>query len=401
MKLRPGTPEEVGMSTERIQHVVELAEGWVAQGITPSLVILVARRGVIVLHEAFGLLTPEADSPPLELDTIFPLVSLTKPITATAAMILVEDGLLGLNRPVSEYIPEFVGEGKDAVMVHHLLAHTSGLRDEDVYPHVDRKRDAVKIPLPDETQHSRVNEWLFLGYDAPLRKPPGTEMSYCQYGYSILGEIVRRVSGHSLADFARVRIFDPLDMKDTYYVVPNFVSHRIIRRPPDAPYASEWPGLGGLKPRFGALGTRELQETPWAFAGAYATAIDMAVFGQMFLDGGSYGDTRILSPVTVAEMTRNQIPGIGSWYEGEWFSEASWGLGWDVHGSKKALHDGMLYSPSGFRHGGAGGVLLWVDPAYDIVGVYFPVVLQLTDKGQPEWPTDLFMDAVTAAIMEV
>jgi CubicO group peptidase (beta-lactamase class C family) len=80
-----------------------------------------------VLHEAFGRLTPDDDAPPVKRDTIYPLTSLTKPITATAAMLLVEDGLLGLQRPVSEYLPEFSGEGKQAVMVHHLLTHTSGL----------------------------------------------------------------------------------------------------------------------------------------------------------------------------------------------------------------------------------------------------------------------------------
>ena len=101
------------MSAQRVEHVVNLAKGWVDGGVTPALVILVARRGVVVAHEAFGNLTPEPDSSPLAHDTIFPLASLAKPITATATMILVEDGLLGLNRPVSEYIPEFVGEGQN------------------------------------------------------------------------------------------------------------------------------------------------------------------------------------------------------------------------------------------------------------------------------------------------
>ena len=132
MQLRPGEPEEVGMSARRVRHVGQLAAGWVAQGITSALVILVARRGVVVLHEAFGRLTPDDNAPPVKRDTIYPLSSLTKPITATAAMLLVEDGLLGLQRPVSEYLPEFSGEGKQAVRVHHLLTHTSGLRDEDV-----------------------------------------------------------------------------------------------------------------------------------------------------------------------------------------------------------------------------------------------------------------------------
>ena len=158
------------MSAQRVQHVVNLAKGWVDGGVTPALVILVARRGVIVAHEAFGRLTPEPHSPSLECDTIFPLTSLTKPLTATAAMILVEDGSLGLNRPVSEYIPEFVGEGKDAVMVHHLLTHTSGFRDEDVEAYTEKKKGSVEIPPPDETQHPQINE----SYSSDTMPPCGS-----------------------------------------------------------------------------------------------------------------------------------------------------------------------------------------------------------------------------------
>ena len=382
MTLRPGTPEEAGMSAQRVKHVVALAEGWVAQGITPALVALVARRGLIVLHEAFGRLTPESDSPPLQRDTIYPLASLTKPITATAAMMLVEDGLLGLNRPVVEYIPEFVGEGKGAVMVHHLLTHTSGLRNEEVNAHGEKKRGSVEIPPPEATQHPRVHERLFLGYDTPLWKPPGVEMSYCNYGYGLLGEMVRRISGKSLTEFARERIFKPLGMKDTDYIVPESVRPRIVRRPASAP---------------GAEFTEDPKtpETPGAAGGVFSTAMDMAIFGQMFLNRGVYGDARILSPASVAEMTRDQIPGIGARYGDEVFPAASWGLGWDVHGDKKrVLSDGALHSPRAFRHGGTGGVYLWVDPVYDIVGIYFSVGLQTTAR-------DLFINAVTAAVMDV
>ena len=187
MKLRSGNAEEVDISNQRVRYIVDLAKSWVTQNITPALVILVARKGVIIIHEAFGHLTPEPDSPPLQSDTIFPLASLSKPITATAAMILVEDGLLGLNRPVSWYIPEFKGEGKEAVMVHHLLTHTSGLKDEEE-TYANKRKGTVEIPPPDETQHPGINEYLFLRYDTPLWKPPGMEMSYCNFGYFLLYE---------------------------------------------------------------------------------------------------------------------------------------------------------------------------------------------------------------------
>jgi len=310
-------------------------------------------------------------------------------------MLLVEDGLLGLQRPVSDYLPEFSGEGKQVVMVHHLLTHTSGLRDEDVNAHAAKKRGVVAVPPPEETQHPWINEYLFLRYDAPLWKPPGVEMSYCSYGYALLGEIVRRVSGQALADFARERIFEPLRMQDTFYIVPDAVRARIVRRPLEAPVAATTASTGAP-----GLETREHQALPLANGGVYSTAIDMAIFGQMFLNRGSYGEARILSPVAVAEMTRNQIPGVSAQLRGEFFPEASWGFGWDIHGNKRALQGGSLHSPQAFDHRGAGGVLCWVDPVYEIVGVYFSVVLERIDDIRAKGCHDLFMNAVTAAVVD-
>lgn len=390
MKLRAGTPEEVGMSAQRLHHVVDLAEGWVAQGIHPALVVLAARKGVIVLHEAFGHLTPEEGSPSLELDAIFPLTSLSKPVTATAAMILVEEGLLGPNRPVAEYIPEFIGAGKDKVMVHHLLTHTSGLTDEDVNAHGDKKKRSVEIPPPEETQHPGIGEYLFLGYDTPLTYSPGTEQRYCTFAFELVGEIVRRISGQSLDDFARERLFEPMGMKDTAYIIPEPVGQRVVKRPADGPLA--W------------IDGREFQETPRAALGAYSTAMDLAAFGQMFLNRGRYGDARILSPVTVAEMTRNQVPGISARFVDEYFPEAGSGFAWFIRENKKVVDYGEpLQSAKTFAHSGAGGVFIWVDPVYEIVGCYFSVDLGPITVAEHYryWRADLFINAVMAAIVDV
>src|SRR5260370_38881942 len=123
------------MLAARVQHIRRLGAEWVERGQAAALTMLVARRGVVVLHEADGRLGPEADAPALPLNAVYPLASTTKPITATSVMCLVEDGLLGLNRPVHEYVPEFTGDGKDAVMVHHLLTHTSGITPESLGEH--------------------------------------------------------------------------------------------------------------------------------------------------------------------------------------------------------------------------------------------------------------------------
>jgi CubicO group peptidase (beta-lactamase class C family) len=375
MKLRPGTPEEAGMSARRVRHVAELAGGWVSEGLMQALAVVVARRGIVVLSEAFGPLTAEAGSPPLQLDSLFTLASLTKPITATALMILVDEGRVGLNRPVCEYIPEFVGEGKSAVLVHHLLTHTAGLDEGVTNRHAERKQGVVPIPPPEPTAHPEVHEHMFPRYDTPLWKPPGTEMLYSSFGIALLGEIARRVSGKPLADFARERIFEPLGMKDTYYSVPAAVRRRVALRPVDSPDAY--------------LDSIEVQEVPWAGGAAFSSAPDMAVFGQMFLNRGAYGDAEILSPACVAAMTRNQIPGIQARYGEETFAEASWGLGWSVESEKRAY--GSLRSPQTFSHGGAGGVFMWVDPTHEIVGVYFALQRERSQ-------VDLFMNAITAAV---
>lgn len=387
-RLQGRPPEDVGMSAQRLRHVAALARRWVDQGIHPGIVVLAARRGAVVLHEAFGRLSSDADSVPMPRDAIFPLTSLSKPVTATVAMVLVEEGLLGPNRPVSLYIPEFVGDGKDEVLVHHLLTHTSGLTEEDVDAQVNKKKGSVNVPPPDGSQHADIHERLFLGYDTPLTFAPGTEQRYCNFGVELLGEIVRRISGKNLAEFARERLFNPLGMNDSSYSLPESVRHRLAKRPPESPIA--W------------IDGPEFQATPWAYCGAYSTAMDMAILGQMYLNGGIYDEARILSPVTVAEMTRNQIPGVASRFVDEVFPEAGTGFSWFIREDKKVVGYGeTLQSAKTFCHGGAGGVFLWIDPVQELVGCYFSVdagPITVADIYRYSC-VDLFINAVTAAIV--
>jgi CubicO group peptidase (beta-lactamase class C family) len=135
--------------------------------------------------------------------------------------------------------------------------------------------------------------------------------------------------------------------------------------------------------------------------GVTSTALDMATFGQMFLNWGTYSGVQVVSSATVAEMTRNQIPGIGTTFRDRYYPEASWGYGWGIHGNNKWTYfDGSLHSPRAFNHGGAGGVYLWVDPIYEIVGVYFSVLAHMIPPANPMWCVDLFVNAVTAAALD-
>lgn len=377
MVFKFGSPQESGMSAKRIQYVEGLVEKWVKTGITPAAAILIARKGIIVSHKAFGKSGPEEAADDLKTDTIFPLASLSKPLTATCIMMLAEDGLLDLNHSISRYIPEFTGEGKNGVKIHHLLTHTSGLSDEDVGTTYEKNKNEIQIPPCEATQDPDILEHLFLTYNTPLRKLPGTKMEYCNYGYQLLGEIVRRLSRQSIQDFAKERIFDPLGMHDTNYIVPDYLQNRVVRRSEDYP-GGKW------------LTTQKAFKTPSAAGGVYSTVMDMAIFGQTFLNKGAYGNSRILSPATVALMTRDQIVGISAQYGEQVFINASWGFGWNISGSK--MDDtGSIVSENAYDHGGFGGVRLFVDPEYDVVWVYFCV------EGS-EYTRDLFNNSVMSAI---
>jgi CubicO group peptidase (beta-lactamase class C family) len=383
------------MSAARLRNVADLVRQWVDEGIAQTLEVLVARRGVIVLHEVAGRLTTAADAPPTPLGAIFPVASITKPLTATALMTLVEEGRVGLNRPVSQYLPEFTGEGKDAVLVRHLLTHTSGLREEDVEKYARGRSATPAARPPDPTIHPLLHQYYALRYDAPLWKPPGVEMSYADFNFELVGEIVRRVSGCALEEIGSSRIFRPLGMVDTTYCRADVPAKRRVRGPPAPPDP-----LGIPDPLGQAIDdAADTERISYGSGSAYSTAHDIAAFAQMFLNQGTYGATRVLSPPSVGEMTRNQIPGIGSRYLSEVFPEASWGLGWSIHGTKTGFVGGLC-SPGAFEHSGAGGTFLWADPKFEIVGIYFSATVRsyLPADSLRYWHSDLFMDAVTAAV---
>jgi len=397
--LRPGLPEAVGMRPDRVERVRDLCASWVKSGHTTALSVCVARRGVIVLEEAFGRLRPEEDAPALDTHAVWPVFSAAKPITATLVMLLAEDGRIGLNRPVKDYLPEITGEHTDEILVHHLLTHTSGYvfhTEPPLVGHLLHKiADGFEPPTPcPDTQHPLLHRLLSILWDAPLVCRPGEQMIYSNHNYELLGELVRRVSGRSVEDFARERLFGPLGMDSTWYVVPESVSPRLVRRPADAPFAApESPFMDGIE-------SRQMQETPYGGAGVWATVRDMAVFGQMFLNGGRYGDARALSPAGVAAMTRDQIPGVSANFFGRKISPASWGYGWTVESPAKWRYfHGSLQPLGSFSHSGGSGFKLMVDPSGELVMVYVEACLRShVYSGELYWNADLFENAVTAAL---
>lgn len=231
MKLQHGNPGDVGLIPARVERIKKRCAGWVEDGLHPALAVIAARKGIIFLEEAYGKLTPEADAPNLQLNSIFGIASITKTITSTCAMILVEDGLLGLNRPVQEYIPEFVGEGKEQVMIHHLFTHTMGSKDQIVADVINKKiEDEVELPEREENQHPLNHRILHYGYSAPLNSLPGEVMRYNNFGIFLLAEVIRRLTSMSLESFAWERLFMPLGMRRTHYVIPKELQPHVLLR---------------------------------------------------------------------------------------------------------------------------------------------------------------------------
>ncbi len=392
--LRDGRPEDVGLLPERVEAARRLCADAVKKGRTPSLAVLAARRGTVVLHDAFGQQDPGPNAPPLRKDAVFPISSLSKPMTATLLMMLVEDGLVAVGRPVREYLPEIGGEHAEELLVHHLLTHTSGYEDESAVVAGLQQIAAGTVPAMPPHAHAAHHLLLATLPHIPRQAPPGQEMIYSNFNYTLLGEIVKRVSGQLLEDFARERLFAPLGMNDTDYVVRDDQREKLVGRPLDAPMSqSIIDGIPGLA-------SEEWQLMPDGGFGAYSTARDIAIFGQMFLNRGTYDGARILSRLAVEEMIRDQVPGMGVKMRTMYKRQASYGYGWLVVADETWRYFSSALPPRGtWWHTGMGGIRLQVDPENELVTAYLEVSLEITeDLESPSWSSDLFNDALTSAV---
>jgi len=392
--LRDGRAEDVGLLPERVEAARRLCADAVKEGRTPSLAVLAARRGTVVIHDAFGQQRPGPDAPPLRVDSVFPISSVSKPMTATLLMMLVEDGLVAVGRPVREYLPEIAGEHADELIVHHLLTHTSGYEDDAAIAAGLREMAAGRAPQLPPHAHAFHHLILATLAIAPRVARPGHEMIYSNLNYTLLGEIVARVSGQPFEVFARERLFEPLGMSDSDYVLRDDMREKLVGRPTDAPLSeSMFNGIPGLA-------SEEWQRMPDGGAGAFSTARDVAIFGQMFLNRGHYDGTRILSRIAVEEMIRDQVPGMGVKLRNMFKRQASYGYGWLVVADEAWRYFSSALTPRGtWWHTGMGGIRLQIDPENEIVTAYLEVSLEVNDDLEPlSWSSDFFNDVLTSAV---
>ena len=366
--LTSGRPEGVGMSAERLQRINEMVQRYIDNKQIAGAVTAVARRGRVVHFGAHGLMDLESKRP-MRPDTLFRLASTTKPVTGVAIMVLMEEGKLRLNDPVSRFLPEFkeakvaVKEAADAelrlvpasrpITVRDLLTHTSGLASGGA-----GSAEAEKVFQSRTDTETLAGLIPRLGA-VPLDFHPGSQWRYSGLaGIDILGRIVEVASGQPFDQFLRQRIFEPLGMKDTFFVVPDDRQARLAtlyRRTPQ--------GLETMS-NFGWL------ESKTYFSGAgglVSTAEDLLRFAQMLLNGGQLNGKRILSPRTVELFSTNHV---GEMFVGQLGRPAGMGFGFTVEVVEDAVRAGSRRSNGSYGWDGAFGTHFWVDPKEQLVGVF-------------------------------
>jgi CubicO group peptidase (beta-lactamase class C family) len=332
-------PEAIGIDPQRLERAYRILQRWVETDRVPAAALCVGRRGRMVSPRLFGRQRPEAKAPALRDDALFLIASITKPVTATAAMLLVERGQLALHDRVADFVPAFAQHDKQEVRILHLLTHTSGL--PDMLPNNIQLRQA----------HRPLSAFVQETCRLRLSFAPGTQVLYQSMGSAMLAEIVHQVSGKTIAEFLRDEVFTPLGMMDTSLGVTGSRRERVaaVRLPRDMEGA-DWGWNGEYWHGFGA---------PWG--GLITTPADLARLCVLMLNGGALGDVRLLSPATVRAMTSNQLAMMPQVPEEERRCRP-WGLGWRLNWSGQPTTFGDLVGPRAFGHWGATGTLCWIDP---------------------------------------
>lgn len=327
---------------EQIETIV--LEG-IAAGQMPGAVVTIADSEKILYQRAFGDRQMEPTREPMTVDTLFDLASLTKPIaTGTSVMRLVNAGKIDVEKPVSHYLPEFTGHGKEEITVSDLLLHVGGLIPDNAL------RDYNDGP---ELAWQRI-------CDLKMIAERGEKFAYTDVGFMVLGKIVERVSGKTLDQFAADEIFVPLGMEHTSYT-PDDEARR--QAAPTEKRDDEWIKGEVHDPRAYRLNGVA------GHAGLFSTANDLVRYGQMMLAGGKTASTTILRPEVFALMTKpRKVP------------RGTRAYGWD-HQSPYSSNRGESLSEAAFGHGGFTGTVIWIDPLKDRVFIFLSNRLHPDGKG--------------------
>ena len=383
--LQPVKPEEVGLSSQRLAKIAEVFNQEIKDQKIPGAVIMIARKGKVAYHEAFGAQDKSAERI-MAKDSIFRIYSMTKALASVGAMILVEDGKVQLTDPVAKFLPEFKNVQVSTPRSDGMGQLTYGLVPADRQPTIqDLLRHTAGLAYGEITGNARVktaytNAGLFTpGADyfsieltpdeftakiaeTPLAYQPGTTWEY-SLAVDVLGRVVEKASGKRLSEFLDERLFKPLKMTDTGFSVP---ADRMARL--SQPFAVD-PASGAPNK---LIDVSKPPKNDSGGAGAVSTAADYLRFSQMLLNGGELDGQRILSRTTVALMASDHLPPAirQTVQPGEQLLGVqgySFGLGFAVR--KEQGVSGVHGSPGEFTWAGYAGTYFWIDPKEQLVGV--------------------------------
>ncbi len=370
-------PEDVGMSSERLGRIRAAMQRYIDRGVVPGTVTLVARRGRVVHLDAQGYRDVEAKAP-MTTDTIFRIASMTKPIASVALMMLYEEGHFLLGDPISKFLPEFAdmkvaqiapaGErigtpyklvpAARAITFKHVLTHTAGFPNS--YRGITQSEFSKNYQRknPNETIKDVVNRLAQM----PLNFHPGEAWEYGP-ATDVVGRLVEVISGMTLDEFQRKRIFEPLKMTDTHFYLPPSKLNRFA-----ANYQPDDKNNKKIKlVEAPTAESRWLKEPHNYFSGAgglVSTAADYFRFHQMMINGGELDGARILGRKTVELMTANHIGDLPVWLSGPGYG---FGLGYSV--VKDVGLSAVPGSVGNYGWGGAFCTYFWVDPTEELIGV--------------------------------
>jgi CubicO group peptidase (beta-lactamase class C family) len=381
-----------GVDQEVLSQIPQRMKSFVDKQTIAGAVTLVSHGDDIVEFDATGMADIEAGHS-MRKDTIFQIMSMTKPVTAIGIMMLAEQGKLALRDPVEQYLPEFHGvrvattAGPDSarlsvpfheLTIRDLLTHTAGIQDYPGPPAIRDYAQTMSVPL-DEVVRQLAKQ--------PLLFQPGTQWSYSSPGIEILGRIIEVVSGEKYVDFITGHILQPLGMKDSFFFPPPDKIARIamvyarqdgklVRAPATI--------LGGdpAKYRQGAV----FPAPGW---GLYSTAEDLLHLYRMMLNDGVYEGHRYLSPFSVHLMTEPQTTGI---QPVGWMRGSDYGLAWEI--VTDPLGELAGHTLGTYGHGGAFGTQGWIDPNNDLISI---LLIQNSGEGA-ESMTRVFLNMAESSI---
>jgi CubicO group peptidase (beta-lactamase class C family) len=368
-------PESLGFSPERLARIGPVIEGEIKKGQYPGAVVLVARKGKVAYFEAIGQLDP-ASGKPMTKDAIFRLYSMTKPYTSVAIMMLAEEGKLRVSDPVSKFLPalaklevslatkdpvtgaaKYVNVPADReVTIQDLLRHTSGIvyPQFTAHPRVKELYTKEGVDWKDLTPAEQIERLA----KVPLAHQPGTTFEY-SLSIDVLGRVVEAISGMSLGQFLEARLFKPLGMKDSSFLVARESQERLAQAFATDP-ATNTP--------INLLDVTVTQKNDAGGAGSAGTAADYLRFLQMLLNGGELDGVRLLSPTTVKYMTSDHLGNAGTSGSVALLPGMGFGLGFAVR--REAGLFEVTGSKGEYFWAGAAGTGFYVDPELDVICIW-------------------------------